>query len=153
MSDLNSVALVGRLVRDPELKYTPQGAPVCEFTLASNRRWTKKDGEKAEDVAFVDVVVWNRLAEVSADYLKKGRMIAVSGQLTQDRWEDKETGQKRSRIRIQVQSLQFLGGGSKDEGTPEAESASVSEEPLVIPDAPPAPNKATAQKGRTPVKR
>jgi len=114
MTDLNQVVLVGRLVRDPELRYTPQGAAVCEFTLASNRRFTKKDGEKVEEVIFVDTVAWNKLAEVSAEYLKKGRMVALSGSLTQDRWEDEATGQKRSKIRIQASSVQFLGTGSKD---------------------------------------
>ncbi len=151
MSDLNSVVLVGRLVRDPELKYTPQGAPVCEFTLASNRRFTKKDGEKVEEVAFVDVVVWNRLAEISAEYLKKGRMIVVSGQLTQDRWEDKETGQKRSKLRVQAQAVQFLGGGSKDGETPESEVPA--DEPPAVPETPPAPPKPVAQKARAGSKR
>jgi single-strand DNA-binding protein len=160
MSDLNSVALVGRLTRDPELRYTPQGVAVCDFTLASNRKYSKRDGEKVEDVLFVDVTAWNRMAEVAAEYLKKGRPVAVSGYLSQDRWEDKESGEKRSKIRIQAHSVQFLGGGSKDEATPEAESAS--EEPLVVPEVPVAPPPppparpaAAAQpgKGRAPVKR
>jgi len=151
MSDLNSVVLVGRLVRDPELRYTPQGAPVCEFTLASNRRFTKKDGEKVEEVAFVDVVVWNRLAETSAEYLKKGRMVVVSGQLIQDRWEDKETGQKRSKLRVQAQTTQFLGGGSKDGETPESEVPA--EETPVVPETPPAPPKPAAPKARAGGKR
>jgi single-strand DNA-binding protein len=150
MSDLNQVVLVGRLVRDPELRYTPQGAPVCEFILASNRRFTKKDGEKVEEVIFVDVVAWNKLAEVSAEYLKKGRSVALSGSLTQDRWEDEATGQKRSKIRIQANSVQFLGTGSKDGETSESEVPA--EEPLLVPDAPPAP-KPAAPKGRAPAKR
>ena len=144
MSDLNSVVLVGRLVRDPELRYTPQGAPVGEFTLASNRRFTKKDGEKVEEVSFIDVVVWNRLAETCAEYLKKGRQIVVLGQLTQDRWEDKETGQKRSRIRVQAQTVQFLGGGSKDKETFESEVPA--EEPVPTPVVPPAPPKSAVRK-------
>jgi single-strand DNA-binding protein len=161
MSDLNNVVLVGRLVRDPELRYTPQGAAVCDFTVATNRKFTRKDGEKVEEVAFIDVAVWNRMAEVAAEYLKKGRQVALAGSLVQDRWEDEATGQKRSKIRIQAQSIQFLGGGSKDEGTPEAESTSedlVAPEPLVVPDAPPPPSArpaAAAQpgKGRAPAKR
>ena len=152
MSDLNHVVLVGRLTRDPELRYTPQGAAVCDFSIAVNRKYTKKDGEKVEEVAFIDVTSWNRMAEVAAEYLKKGRQVALAGSLVQDRWEDEATGQKRSKIRIQAQSLQFLGGGSKDEGTPEVESAS--EEPLVVPEAPqPAPAKPTPAKGRAPVRR
>lgn len=151
MSDLNSVVLVGRLVRDPELRYTPQGAAVGEFTLATNRRFTKKDGEKVEEVAFIDVVAWNRLAEISAEYLKKGRMVVVLGQLTQDRWEDKDTGQKRSKIRVLASTVQFLGGGSKDGETSESEVPA--EEPPVAPEAPPAPPKPAAQKARTGGKR
>src|SRR5258706_11936364 len=146
MTTLNQVVLVGRLVRDPELRYTPQGAAVCEFTLASNRRFTKKDGEKVEEVIFVDTVAWNKLAEVSAEYLKKGRLVALSGSLTQDRWEDEATGQKRSKIRIQANSVQFLGTGSKD--------GEVSEEELFPPEpaAEPAP-KAQRAKTREKVKR
>jgi single-strand DNA-binding protein len=157
MSDLNSVTLVGRLTRDPELRYTPQGVAVCDFTVATNRRYTKKDGEKVEEVAFVDVTAWNRRAEVAAEYLKKGRQVALSGSLVQDRWEDQATGQKRSKLRVVAEHFQFLGGGSKDEATPEAESAS--DEPLVVPDhtppPPPARPAAAAQpgKGRAPVKR
>ncbi len=151
MSDLNSVALLGRLVRDPELKYAPQGAPVCEFTLASNRRFTKKDGEKVEEVAFIDVVVWNRLAETAAEYLKKGRQVAVLGTLTQDRWEDKETGQKRSKIRVLAGTLQFLGGGSKDAVTSEQEV--LSEDPPAEAPAAVPPPKPVAPKGRVPAKR
>jgi single-strand DNA-binding protein len=151
MSDLNSVVLVGRLVRDPELRYTPQGAAVAEVTLASNRRFTKKDGEKVEDVIFIDVVAWNRTAEVVAEYAKKGRMLAILGHLIQDRWEDEATGQKRSKIRIQVQSVQLLGGGSKDGETSEAEVPA--DEPTAAPEPPPAPQKPAAPKGRNSVKR
>lgn len=155
MSDLNSVVLVGRLTRDPELRYTPQGAAVAELTLASNRRFTKKDGEKVEEVAFIDVVAWNRLAETMAEYLKKGRQVVVLGTLVQERWDDKDTGQKRSRIRVQAHTVQFLGGGSKDEETSEQEVPA--EEPLVVPELPARPPAKTAsaapQKGRAAVRR
>jgi single-strand DNA-binding protein len=140
MPTFNSVILLGHLARDPELRYTPQGAAVCDFTVAVNRKFTKKDGEKVEEVAFVDVTSWNRQAEIAAEYLKKGRPILVSGRLAQDRWEDETTGQKRSKLRIVAESLQFLGSGSKDGETPDAES--VAEEPLVVPDTPPAPVKS-----------
>ena len=152
MSDLNSVVLLGRLVRDPELRYTPQGAAVCEFTLASNRKFTRKDGEKVEEVAFIDVVAWNRLAETAAEYLKKGRQVVVLGTLTQDRWDDKDSGQKRSRIRVQAGTVQFLGGGSKD-GETSVDTEVPVEEPLVVPETPPAPPKAATPKGRAPAKR
>ena len=157
MSDLNSVVLVGRLARDPELRYTPQGAAVAEFTVASNRKFTKKDGERVEEVIFVDVVAWNRMAEVAAEYLKKGRPVAVAGSLIQDRWEDETSGQKRSKIRIQANSVQFLGGGSKDEETSGEEVPA--EEPPADPEVPQAPvppaapTKPAASKGRNAVKR
>jgi single-strand DNA-binding protein len=124
---------------------------VCDFSLAVNRRYSRKDGEKVDEVAFVEITVWNRLAELAAEYLKKGRAVLASGRLVQDRWEDQATGQKRSKLRVVAESLQFLGGGSKDGETPVAESTS--EEPLVVPDPEPTPTKPAAQKGRTPAKR
>lgn len=145
MNDLNLVVLVGRLVRDPELRYTPQGAAVCEFSLASNRRYTKKDGEKVEEVLFVDTVVWNRAAEVSAEYLKKGRMVVVTGQLIQDRWEDEATGQKRSKIRVQANSVQFLGAPKEGEAS--------EEEPAPTEPAAEPPPRAPGAKPREKVKR
>jgi len=161
MPTYNSVVLLGHLARDPELRYTPQGAAVCDFSIAVNRRFTRKDGEKVDEVAFVDVTVWNRLAEIAAEYLKKGRAVLASGRLVQDRWEDQATGQKRSKLRVVAENLQFLGGGSRDAETSVTES--VSEEPLVVPDheAPAASPKpaAAAQpgtsgaKGRAPAKR
>jgi single-strand DNA-binding protein len=155
MPNFNTVVLAGHLTRDPELRYTPQGAAVCDFTIAINRKFTKKDGEKGEEVAFVDVTSWNRQAEIAAEYLKKGRPVLVSGRIVQDRWEDKDTGQKRSKLRVVAGSLHFLGTGSKDAEAPLAESAP--EEPLVVPDTDPIPAapqpKPLAQKGRNPVKR
>lgn len=119
MASFNHVVLMGHLARDPELRYTPQGKAVAGFTVASSRRYTKADGEKGEEVAFVDVTVWNRMAETCAEYLKKGRAVLVSGRLAQDLWEDKETGQKRSKIKILAQQVTFLGGASKDEESSE----------------------------------
>lgn len=156
MPTFNSVVLLGHLARDPELRYTPQGAAVADFSLAVNRRFTRKDGEKVDEVAFIEITVWNRLAELAAEYLKKGRAVLASGRLVQDRWQDEATGQKRSKLRVVAESLQFLGGttpsgGSKDDETPVAESTS--EEPLVVPDPDPAPTKPAAPKGRTAAKR
>lgn len=144
MPSMNSVVLLGHLTRDPELRYTPQGAAVCEFTLALNRRYSKKDGEKVEEVAFVDVTVWNRLAEISAEYLKKGRAALVCGHLTQDRWEDKDTGQKRSKLRVVGQTVQFIGGGSKDDAP--AEDTTVIDEAPAEPAPAPVPPKGQAAK-------
>ncbi len=108
MANLNSVVLIGNLVRDPELRYTPSGSAVSEFPIALNRRFKTKSGEKKEEVTFIDVVSWNRQAELCAQYLKKGRSVCVSGHLTQDRWEDKKTGQKRSTIYVTAENVQFL---------------------------------------------
>ncbi|MBI2932202.1 MAG: single-stranded DNA-binding protein [Planctomycetes bacterium] len=126
MANLNKVLLIGNLTRDPELRYTPAGAAICEFAIAVNRKFTGKNGEK-EEVAFLDIVTWTRQAEICAEYLKKGRPVFVEGRLTQDRWEDKQTGQKRSRIRITAERVQFLGSpggrGESAEAPPEAAEA------------------------------
>lgn len=119
MPGFSHVVLLGHLVRDPELRYTPQGKAVAHFTVAANRRYEKEDGEKVEEVAFVDVSVWNRQAEACAEYLRKGRLALVSGRLVQDIWADKESGQKRSKLKIAAQQVTFVGGGSKDEVSPE----------------------------------
>jgi len=128
MPTFNSVTLVGHLTRDPELRYTPQGAAVSDFSVAVHRKFTKKDGEKVDEVSFIDVTAWNRQAEIVAEFLKKGRAVLVSGRLQQDRWEDPATGQKRSKLRVVSENLQFLDGGPgaagrKDEGAPHEEPA------------------------------
>jgi single-strand DNA-binding protein len=119
MASFNQVTLLGNLTRDPELRYTPQGVAVCDLALAVNRKYSKKDGQKVDEVAFVDITCWNRLAEIAAEFLKKGRPVLVSGHLTQDRWEDPTSGQKRSKLRVIAETLQFLGSGSKDDAAPE----------------------------------
>jgi single-strand DNA-binding protein len=107
---VNKVLLAGNLTADPELRTTPSGAPVCEFTLALNRSYRKRESqERVEEVSFIDVVTWGRTAEVCAEYLKKGRPTLVEGRLTQSRWEGQD-GKKMSRIRVTAESVQFLGG-------------------------------------------
>jgi single-strand DNA-binding protein len=137
MVSFNSVVVAGHLARDPELRYTPQGKAVSDFTVAVNRKFKRQNGEQAEDVAFIDITVWDRMGEACAEYLKKGRAVLVAGHLTQDRWEDPNTGQKRSKLKVVAERVQFLGGGTKDAETPLAESALP--EPLVISDEPAAP--------------
>ena len=128
--DFNSVVLIGRLTRDPELKYVPSGAPVCSFSVATNRKWTTAEGQKAEEVSFFDVDVWKKLAETCAMFLKKGRPVLVLGSLKQSRWTDSATQQTRSRIRIVAQQVQFLGpkpdNGQADSPPPEEEPVPVS---------------------------
>jgi single-strand DNA-binding protein len=141
MGSFSQVVLLGNLTRDPELRYTPQGVAVADIALAINRKYIRKDGEKVDEVAFVDVTCWNRLAEISAEFLKKGRSVLISGHLAQDRWVDESTGKNRSKLKVVADTLQFLGSGSKDDAAP-PQDASAAEE--AAPEAPaPVPPKGT----------
>jgi single-strand DNA-binding protein len=120
MANFNSVVIVGRLTRDPELRYVPSGAPVCSFSVATSRRYTKQDGQKEEETVFLDVDVWRRMAEICAQFLKKGREVLVMGSLRQSRWVDAKTQQPRSRLRVVAQQVQFLWKkGEGDDGAGE----------------------------------
>jgi len=116
MASLNKVMLIGNLTRDPEVRYTPKGTAVTEIGLAVNRRYTAESGEKREEVTFVDITFWGRTAELVGQYLRKGRSIYVEGRLQLDSWDDKQTGQKRSKLRVVGEELQFLGGREGTEG-------------------------------------
>ena len=116
MANLNRVLLIGNLTRDPEIRYTPKGTAVAEIGIAVNRVFSGEDGEKREEVTFVDVTLWSRLAEIAEQYLKKGRSVFIEGRLQLDSWDDKQTGQKRSRLRVVGENLQMLG--SRGEGEP-----------------------------------
>lgn len=121
MASFNKVILVGNLTRDPELRYTPKGTAVAKIGLAVNRVWTTETGEKKEEVTFVDVDVFGRTAENVAQYMRKGRPMLVEGRLRLDQWDDKQTGQKRSRLGVVAETVQFLGsppGGGSEAGTP-----------------------------------
>jgi single-strand DNA-binding protein len=108
MADLNHVVLIGRLTRDAELKYTAGGQAVCKFSIAVNRR--RKNGDQWEDEAnFFDIVVWGRQGESLNQYLVKGKMVGIDGELRQDRWQ--QDGQNRSKVEIVANYLQLLGGG------------------------------------------
>ncbi len=113
-ANLNKTMLIRNLTRDVELKYTTSGAAVANFGLAVNRTYTNSDGEKVDDVCFIDVVAWNRLAEIAGEYLSKGSPIFVEGRLQMDSWEQ-EDGQKRSKLKVVAQNIQFLGGGKADD--------------------------------------
>ncbi len=118
MSNLNKVFLMGRLTRDPELRYTPQGVPVSDLGLAVNREYTPTGGgEKRKDTLFIDVTVWKRHAEVCCQYLRKGSPIFIEGRLSMDAWE--QDGQKRSRIKVVAENFQFIGGKGAGEGAPD----------------------------------
>lgn len=120
MASLNKVMLIGNVTRDPEVKFTPKGSAVADVGLAINRTYTNQAGEKVEETTFVDVELWGRLAEIAGEYAKKGRPIFIEGRLRIDSWEDKQSGQKRSRLKVVGESLQLLGsrsgGGGDYEG-------------------------------------
>lgn len=117
MANLNKVFLIGRLTHDPELRYTPGGAAVTDLRLAVNRTVPSRDGEAREETLFIDVTVWSRQAETCCQYLKKGRQVHVEGFLRMETWEDKATGQQRSKVKAQAENVQFLdSGGRRDEG-------------------------------------
>ena len=115
MANLNKVLLIGNLTRDPELRYIPNGSAVTSFTIAMNRVYKLQTGEKKEEVSFVRVVVWGRLAEVCNDYLKKGRPVFVEGRLQSRSWDGPD-GQKKSALEVIASGIQFLGapGGSRE---------------------------------------
>jgi single-strand DNA-binding protein len=116
MANFNKVILAGNLTRDPELRYTSKGSAIAKLTLAINRSWKSETGETREEVTFVDVDAFGRSAEVIGQYLKKGRPILIEGRLRLDQWDDKQTGQKRSRLGVVMDTFQFLDSGRGGEG-------------------------------------
>jgi len=123
--DLNKVVLIGRLTRDPELKYIPSGAAVANFSIANNNSWSK-DGNKIDQVSFFNCIAWTKLAEVIVKYCTKGQQVCVEGRLQQRTWDDKD-GNKRSAVEIVADNVQFLGkageGGQVDKDqTPQKNS-------------------------------
>ncbi len=110
MASLNKVFMIGNLTRDPELRYIPSGSAVASFTLAMNRVFKMQTGEKKEEVSFVRVVVWGRMAEVCSEYLKKGRPVFVEGRLQSRSWDGAD-GQKRNTLEVIAINVQFLGSG------------------------------------------
>jgi single-strand DNA-binding protein len=149
MADLNKVFLMGRLTFDPELKYVPSGSAVTELRMAINRSWTGRDGERKEESLFIDVTVWDRQAENCCQYLKKGSNVHIEGSLKMDSWDDKTTGEKRSKIKVLADRVQFLDrrgdagpggpGGDQEFAPPPARN-----------DAPPRRGSAPGQEGRGP---
>jgi single-strand DNA-binding protein len=109
MPSLNKVLLMGNLTRDPELRVTPKGTPICQFSLAINRQFKMESGETREEVIYVDVEAWGKQGETIAKYMTKGRPLYVEGRLRLDQWEDKTTKEKRSRMKVVLEQFQFLG--------------------------------------------
>lgn len=125
MASLNKVMLIGNLTRDPEVRFTPKGNAVCDMAIAVNRRYLSDSGERVEEVTYLDIVLWNKQAELAGQYLAKGRSVFIEGRLQMDSWEDKATGQKRTKVRIVCENMQFLdskggaaggGGGGNYQG-------------------------------------
>jgi len=110
MASVNKVILIGNLTRDPEIKYTPKGTAVADIGLAVNRFIPASEGgEKREETTFIDVTLWGRTAEVANEYAKKGQPLYVEGRLQMDTWEDKQSGQKRSKLKVVGENIQLLG--------------------------------------------
>ena len=118
MASFNRVILAGNLTRDPEMRYTPKGTAVASFTLAVNRRWKSETGELKDEVSFIDVESFGKQAETIAQYLKKGRPFLVEGRLRQDTWEDKNTHQKQSKIRVVLEGFSFIDTKGGDNALP-----------------------------------
>ena len=116
MSSFNKVILMGNLTRDPESKTLASGTCIAKISLAVNRKWRSESGEQKEEVTFVDVDMFGRTAENVSQYMRKGSSILVEGRLKQDRWEDKTDHKPRQRLGVVAETVQFLGGGSKESG-------------------------------------
>ncbi len=126
MTSFNKVILLGNLTRDPEVRYTPNGSAVASFALAVNRKYKQGD-ETKEEVSYIDIVVFGKQAESCGQYINKGGGALIEGRLQQRRWDDKETGQKRSKVEVAAQTVTFMpkrsgqgGGQGRPEPAPEA---------------------------------
>jgi len=120
----NKITLVGNLGRDPELRYTPQGTPVCSFSMATNERRKDKSGEMQDQVTWFRVTLWGRQAETASQYLSKGRPVYIEGRLRVEEWTDRD-GKPRHTLEVHATDMQFIGGGRSEE--PPAERAAASE--------------------------
>lgn len=119
----NRVILLGNLTRDPELKFTPAGKAVCQLGLALNHKWKTDGGEMKEEVTFVDLTAWGRTAETIGQHFRKGEPIHIEGRLKLDEWNDKQSGQKRSKLSVVVESFSFTG--AKKEAAPQRVTSTV----------------------------
>lgn len=141
MADLNKVMLIGRLSRDPQLRYLPSQSAVCDFGFAVGRKFKTATGEQKEETCFIDCAVFGKAAEVFNQYMAKGRQCYLEGRLKLDQWDDKTTGQKRSKLTVVVEDFQFLGskgeggGGGGEEGGGQARSGGYGSGPTRAPAA------------------
>ena len=131
MAYLNKVFLIGNLTRDPELRVTPKGTAICQFGLAVNRQFKDESGQMRDETTFVDIEAWGKQGELVSKYLTKGSPAMVEGRLKLDQWEDKTSGQKRSKLKIVLDNVQFLGrpGGGAAGGPTGGPAAGADEGP------------------------
>ena len=126
MAHLNKVFLIGNLTRDPELRVTPKGTAVCQFGLAVNRQYKDESGATRDETAFIDIEAWGKQGELCSKYLQKGSLAFIEGRLRFDSWEDKTSGQKRNKLKVVLENVQFLtrgGGGGGGGGGGETAAA------------------------------
>jgi|SRR5690554_1972697 len=117
MASVNKVILVGNLGRDPEVRYSPDGAAICNLSLATTSQWKDRaSGERREETEWHRVVLYNRLAEIAGEYLRKGRAVYIEGRIKTRKWQDKETGQDRYSTEVVADQMQMLGGRGDDMG-------------------------------------
>jgi len=120
MAYLNKVFLIGNLTRDPELRVTPKGTSICQFGIAVNRQFKDESGATRDETTFVDIEAWGKQGELVSKYLTKGSLAMVEGRLKLDQWDDKTSGQKRSKMKVVLDTVQFLstrgGGGGGGSG-------------------------------------
>jgi single-strand DNA-binding protein len=155
MASFNKVILLGNLTRDPELRYTPKGTAVARLGLAVNRKYNTEAGETKEEVTFIDIDAWGKQAELISQYLRKGSPLFLEGRLKLDQWDDKATGQKVSKLRVFLESFQFVGGPRQGEGgaqnfTPPPASAPSPSRPASRPPSPPSTPSAPEADGPPP---
>ena len=140
MPDLNKVIIAGRLTADPDLKYTTTGRAVCRLRLANTRYYRRKDGERGEETCYIDASLWDRQAEWVGESLRKGRPVIIEGRLRTDQWEDKSTGQRRSKVELSAQRVIPLdwdenrsGGGGYSSGASAPQNAAPQPRPIEEP--------------------
>jgi single-strand DNA-binding protein len=150
MPSLNKVFLMGNLTRDPELRVTPKGTPICQFGLAINRKFKLESGESREEVIFVDIEAWGRQGETIAKYCTKGRPLFVEGRLKLDQWEDKNTKEKKSKMRVVLEQFEFLGDGRGGGGGPSSPSGEYEQSGGAAPDRHAPPARSAAAKPASP---
>ena len=140
MASFNKVILMGNLTRDPELRYTPKGTAIARIGVAVNRVWKTETGETKEEVTFVDVDAFGKTAETIAQYLKKGNPILIEGRLRLHTWDDKQTNQKQSKLRVDLETYKFIGAPNREGGSASApRPATAASRPAAAPTEGPEP--------------